>query len=168
MTRNFYLDCTSYSPFYDVLVREGQWDELCGHSAVDSVVCPSQQASLQSVFTTGFLLLSLGNAVFGVVLDVVGPRLCVIMGFALSIAGNAFVAFGDSKLDRGYMFILGYALIAAGGMGIFLPAFQFANAFRNTGLPCSIISAFFNVFGYIYIALRYLSVSRYSFFTAYA
>ena len=136
-----------YGPLYSTLVAEEEWHELCNNH---SDVCPAQASRLQSLFTTGYISLSLSNAFFGICLDTLGPRWTSVFGLALSIVGNLCFAFGNSISRGGIAFFFGFSCIAAGGMGVFLSTFQFANLFQRPALPCSILSAIFNCSGKLF------------------
>lgn len=160
---------------YSTLVRERQWSELCGEQALaqqerraGEVLCAAQEIRLQYVFSTSFLCLSAANAVFGVTLDVLGPRVTVMAGLLLSALGNAALAIGDSKDGTGALIIAGYALIGAGGMGVYLAAFQILQLYSTQGFVCSVLSSLFNCSGYIYMLLQFDGfTTRKDFFATY-
>ena len=153
-----------YGAFYKMLIQEHQWQELCP----DDEVCPRQEMWIQSVFTTSYLGLSISNIVFGILLDITGPRRCVVIGLSLAVVGNIFVAWGQSTVFYGLFIILGYFLVGFGGLGVSLSTFQFTNLFPQQGLPCSILSGLFNCSAYIYMILNIPGVSRSYFFILYA
>ena len=132
-----------YGPFYSAMVRDEQWHELC--SGPD--VCHEQEQKLKNLFTTGYMMLSLCNAIFGLTLDIVGPRWTVLMAFLIAIIGNICVAFGDSTESDGFALVLGFSMIGGGGIGISLSTLQFSNLFSQPAFPCSIICGLFNVSG---------------------
>lgn len=75
-----------FGPLYSLLVGEGQWSELCdANEEVSGVTCADQEVWLQYIFSTSFLCLSLANAAFGFLHDIIGPRLCVMLGFVVRI-----------------------------------------------------------------------------------
>lgn len=130
-------------------------------------MCAEQEIQLQYVFSTGFLCLSAANAIFGVMLDILGPRVTILVGLGCSIIGNFALAMGDSHNGTGLWIIIGYALIGAGGMGSYLPAFQILQLYRVQGFVCSTLSSLFNCSGYIYMLLQFDGVSRRQFFDLY-
>ncbi|KAG9402525.1 hypothetical protein AC1031_021967 [Aphanomyces cochlioides] len=134
-----------FGPFYSTLVQSKQWHEKCPPG--ETGVCPTQEVFLQFVFSTSFLLLSAANVVFGLCIDIVGPRVAALVGLLIATIGNVCVAFGDSTVNDGIGIILGYGLIGMGGMGLFLSSFQVINLFENQGIPCSAMSSVFNLSG---------------------
>jgi MFS family permease len=154
-------------------VKEGQWSELCSidglsNASADGVLCAAQEIRLQYVFSTSFLCLSAANAFFGVLLDVVGPRMTVVLGLSLSALGNAALAIGDSKAGTGSLIIAGYAMVGAGGMGSYLASFQILQLYQVQGFVCSTLSSLFNCSGYVYMLLQLEhGVTRQEFFGVY-
>ncbi|RHY88636.1 hypothetical protein DYB37_004311 [Aphanomyces astaci] len=140
------LPAHSFGPFYTTLVGSGQWHEKCSEGTTDAV-CPTQEVFLQVVFSTSFLFLSAANVIFGLCIDIVGPRVAAITGVLIATVGNICVAYGDSTAYDGIGIIAGYGLIGMGGMGLFLSSFQVINLFENQGIPCSIMSSLFNLSG---------------------
>lgn len=154
-------------------MKEGQWSELCSIDGLPipgagGVLCAAQEIRLQYVFSTSFLCLSAANAFFGVLLDVVGPRVTVVLGLSLSALGNAALALGDSKAGTGSLIIAGYAMVGAGGMGSYLASFQILQLYRVQGFVCSTLSSLFNCSGYVYMLLQLdHGVTRQEFFGVY-
>ncbi|OQS05103.1 hypothetical protein THRCLA_20717 [Thraustotheca clavata] len=155
-----------FGPFYTTLVQEKQWHELC--NATSTTVCPKQEIRLQYTYSTSFLLLSAANAIFGLSIDIIGPRVSALLGLVLAMLGNILVSIGDSTVANGLGIILGYGLVGMGGMGLFLSSFQVINLFEAQGLPCSIMSSIFNISAYVYMLLKIPGVARQSFFESYA
>ncbi|KAE8909373.1 hypothetical protein PF003_g6923 [Phytophthora fragariae] len=160
-----------FGPVYSMLVRENQWSELCTEEerqeAGDGVLCAAQEVRLQFVFLTGFLCLSAANAFFGVFLDVVGPRVTIMLGLTLSALGNFALAFGDSHTGSGAWIIAGYSLVGAGGTGAYLAAFQILQLYEVQGVVCSTLSSLFNCSGYVYMLLGLHGITRTVFFRVY-
>ncbi|ETW02317.1 hypothetical protein, variant [Aphanomyces invadans] len=155
-----------FGPFYTTLVDSEEWHEHCPPHSTD--VCPTQEVFLQVVFSTSFLLLSAANVVFGLCIDIVGPRVAAIVGLLLATVGNLCVAYGESTVYDGIGIIAGYGLIGMGGMGLFLSSFQVINLFENQGIPCSIMSSLFNLSAYVYMLLKVPGTTRITFFGSYA
>jgi len=82
--RSFICFANRFGPFYSVIYGEGQWNELCDGTDNATSTCPPQEVHFQSIFTTSFLFLSIGNAVFGFSLDIIGPRFTAIVGAVVS------------------------------------------------------------------------------------
>ncbi|OWZ14496.1 hypothetical protein PHMEG_00012023 [Phytophthora megakarya] len=158
-----------FGPVYSMLVREKQWAELCTDAEPhdEGVLCAAQEIRLQYVFSTGFLCLSAANAFFGVFLDVVGPRITIMLGLLLSSLGNFALALGDSHTGSGTWIIVGYSLVGAGGMGAYLAAFQILQLFEVQGVVCSTLSSLFNCSGYVYMLLGVHGITRKVFFRMY-
>ncbi|RLN93055.1 hypothetical protein BBJ28_00005469 [Nothophytophthora sp. Chile5] len=161
-----------FGPMYSMLVRENQWSELCSEeerkdAVSGNVLCAAQEIRLQYVFSTGFLCLSAANAFFGVFIDVVGPRLTIMLSLTLSALGNFALGFGDSHTGNGAWIIIGYSLVGAGGMGSYLAAFQILQLYQVQGVVCSTLSSLFNCSGYVYMLLGVQGVTRLGFFQVY-
>ncbi|DBA02667.1 TPA: hypothetical protein N0F65_010492 [Lagenidium giganteum] len=159
-----------FGPIYSVLVREDQWSELCGvdeDGIPNASDCAAQEVRLQYVFSTAFLCLSAANALFGVLLDIVGPRWTAIVGLLLSALGNFAMAMGDSHTGLGGWIIVGYSLLGVGGMGSYLAAFQILQLFEVQGFVCSTLSSLFNCSGYLYMLLQLPGITRQAFFQYY-
>ncbi|KAG1713470.1 hypothetical protein DVH05_001257 [Phytophthora capsici] len=160
-----------FGPVYSMLVREKQWEELCTEEErgkeEEGVVCAAQEVQLQYVFSTGFLCLSAANAFFGVFLDMLGPRITIMLGLTLSAMGNFALALGNSHDGSGSWIIAGYSLVGAGGTGAYLAAFQILQLFEAQGVVCSTLSSLFNCSGYVYMLLGIQHVSRTMFFRVY-
>ncbi|KAI9993031.1 hypothetical protein PInf_015086 [Phytophthora infestans] len=159
-----------FGPVYSTLVREKQWAELCTPEERENnggVLCAAQEVRLQFVFSTGFLCLSAANAFFGVFLDVVGPRITIMLGLTLSALGNFALTFGDSHTGTGAWIIAGYSMVGAGGMGAYLAAFQILQLYEVQGVVCSTLSSLFNCSGYVYMLLGVHGITRTTFFWVY-
>ncbi|KAL3670522.1 hypothetical protein V7S43_004836 [Phytophthora oleae] len=160
-----------FGPVYSMLVREKQWEELCTEEErgedEEGVLCAAQEVRLQYVFSTGFLCLSAANAFFGVFLDMVGPRVTIMLGLTLSAMGNFSLALGDSHDGSGAWIIVGYSLVGAGGTGAYLAAFQILQLYEVQGVVCSTLSSLFNCSGYVYMLLGVQGVTRTVFFRVY-
>ncbi|KAF0694436.1 Aste57867_14691 [Aphanomyces stellatus] len=156
-----------FGPFYTTLVQSSQWHEKCPPGDTE-MVCATQEVFLQIVFSTSFLLLSAANVIFGLAIDIVGPRVSALLGLSIATIGNLCVAYGDSTVNDGVGIILGYGLVGMGGMGLFLSSFQVINLFENQGIPCSIMSSLFNLSAYMYMLLKLPGATRGNFFSLYA
>ncbi|OQR86895.1 hypothetical protein ACHHYP_09812 [Achlya hypogyna] len=154
-----------FGPVYTLLVDEQQWHELCPTNS--TTVCSDQEVQLQNVYSTGFLCVVLGQAVFGACLDVVGPRYTTTIASIFSIAGNVCMSLGDSRQGTDGLITAGYALIAFGGMGVLFASLQLAQLFATPSIYCGILVAAFYASGYIYVLLE-IPIARASFFQGYA
>ncbi|OQS01590.1 hypothetical protein ACHHYP_00570 [Achlya hypogyna] len=156
-----------FGPFYTTLVQERQWHELCTNTS-SVAVCPEQEIRLQYTYSTSFLLLSAANVVFGLSVDIIGPRVSALLGLMFAMLGNILVSIGDSSVLDGAGIIVGYGLVGMGGMGLFLSSFQVINLFEAQGIPCSIMSSIFNISAYVYMFLKLPGMTRSHFFEGYA
>ncbi|EQC38272.1 hypothetical protein SDRG_04697 [Saprolegnia diclina VS20] len=151
-----------FGPVYTRLVSEHQWHELCPLHMTR--VCPEQEVQLQNVYSTGFLCVVLGQAVFGATLDIVGPRYTSTIAAIFTIAGNLCLAIGDS---RDGLLLTGYALVGFGGMGVLFASLQLSELFATPSIYCGILVAAFYASGYVYVLLE-LPIARATFFHVYA
>ncbi|OQR90581.1 hypothetical protein THRCLA_09270, partial [Thraustotheca clavata] len=156
-----------FGPIYSRLVDEKQWYELCPANSPTSEVCSDQEIQLQNVYSTGFLCTVLGQTAFGVSLDILGPRYTAVLAYMISIIGNIFMSVGNSHDGTDALIVLGYALIAFGGMGILFASLQLSELFSKPSIYCGILVAAYYASGYIYVLLE-TQIQRASFFQGYA
>ncbi|KAF0682314.1 Aste57867_25541 [Aphanomyces stellatus] len=154
-----------FGPLYSRLVDEQQWHDLCPANATS--VCSAQEVQLQSVYSTGLLMTVLAQAIFGALLDTIGPRYMTTGAYLFSIAGNVCMAYGDSHNGTDGLLVAGFALIGFGGMGILYASLQLSELFHEPALYTSIMLAAYSISGYIYVFLA-LDVTRKAFFLGYA
>ncbi|ETV98914.1 hypothetical protein H310_08403 [Aphanomyces invadans] len=157
--------CFGFGPFYSRLVKELQWHDLCPPNTTKS--CSDQEVQLQNVYSTGILMTVLGQTVFGTFLDMIGPRYMTVIAYLFSMAGNVFLAMGDSRDGTDGLLVAGYALIGFGGMGILYASLQLSTLFREPALYTSVLVAAYSFSGYMFVLLE-LDISRQTFFLAYA
>ncbi|KAF1316439.1 hypothetical protein FI667_g15389, partial [Globisporangium splendens] len=158
-----------FGPLYTLLVDEGQWKELCAAGEeLSGVTCARQEVWLQYIFSTAFLCLSLANALFGFLLDIIGPRLCVFIGFVVTFMGNIMLAYGESTVGKGVSIIVGYSCLGIGGYSVYICSFQFVQLFDRQGFVTSTISGLFNAAGYVFMLLHIHGITRRGFFLFYA
>uniref|UniRef100_A0AAV1TIH6 MFS transporter n=1 Tax=Peronospora matthiolae TaxID=2874970 RepID=A0AAV1TIH6_9STRA len=161
-----------FGPVYSMLVREKLWVNVCSKEEQQNrnedsgVLCAAQEVYLQSVFSTAFLSLSASNVFFGVFLDVMGPRGTIVLALLLSTCGNFALALVQTE-SSGLWIIAGYSLVAIGGMGVYLAAFQMLQLFNVQGLVCSTLSSLFNCSGFVYVLLGLHGMTRTNFFCGY-
>ncbi|CAK4873381.1 unnamed protein product [Aphanomyces euteiches] len=158
---------SGFGPVYSRLVEEKQWSDLCPGANATSAVCSAQEVQLQSVYTTATLMTALGQTLFGVLLDIIGPRYTTIVSFLFSIAGNLFMAYGNSHNGTDSLIVAGYALITFGGMGVLVSTIQLSYLFPEPSVYMSLLVSAFSCSGYIYIFLE-LDISRQAFFVGYS
>ncbi|KAF1313797.1 hypothetical protein FI667_g7850, partial [Globisporangium splendens] len=158
-----------FGPLYSMLVAEGQWSELCDpNEPPEGPTCAPQEVHLQYIFSASFQCLSIANAAFGLLLDIVGPRFCATFGLLISFLGHLLIAYGDSETGMGYSIIAGAAMLAIGGYGLYICSFQFVKLYKRQGFLSSAISGLFNASGYVFMMLKIHGVTRRGFYTGYA
>jgi len=119
-----------------------------------TATCSSQETALDNIFAVGANVATLSTIVYGFTLDRYGVRVNAFSGAALMCAGFILMAFSESNgFDA---FIPGFALIAFGGLGTYLPAFQFAQLFERPTHILSIQSALFGAAGLTFTFLKML------------
>lgn len=157
-----------FSPLYSLLVEEGQWSETCGDEEISAGTCATQETHLQYIYSTAFLFLSVANAVFGVLLDFIGPRYTTMIGLMIAFIGNLLLAYGESTTANGLAIVVGFTFIGAGGYASYITAFQFIQLYTRQGVILSFVSGLFNTSGYVYMLLMTDGFTRKGFFTVYA
>lgn len=158
-----------FGPLYSLLIQEGQWSELCDpNEPQDGPTCARQEVHLQYVFSAPFQCLSIANAAFGLLIDIIGPRACATFGLLISFVGHLLIAYGTSTVGMGYSIIAGASMLAIGGYGLYLCSFQFVQLFKRQGFLSAAISGLFNASGYVFMLLHIHGVTRKGFFTFYA
>jgi len=106
----------------------------------------------------GANIATLSTIVYGFTLDRFGVRANAFSGALIMAAGFVLLALSDSgKMDA---FIPGFAMVAFGGLGTYLPAFQFSALFSRPTLILSVQSALFGVAGLTFTFLKYLDESH--------
>ncbi|KAH9110056.1 hypothetical protein LEN26_001033 [Aphanomyces euteiches] len=153
-----------FGPVYSRLVKEKQWHDLCPPNT--TLVCSEQEVQLQSIYSTGILMTVLGQAVFGTLLDTIGPRYMTLIAYLFSIAGNVCMAYGDSASGTEILLVIGYALIGFGGMGILYASLQLSMLFREHELYTALLVAALSCSGYVYVFLQ-LDIPRETFYLSY-
>ncbi|KAG9411468.1 hypothetical protein AC1031_017105 [Aphanomyces cochlioides] len=153
-----------FGPVYSRLVDEKQWHDLCPPNTTE--VCSDQEVQLQRIYSTGLLMTVLGQAIFGTLLDMIGPRYMTLIAYVFSVIGNVCMAYGDSATGTGILLVVGYALIGFGGMGILFASLQLSMLFRDQELYTALLVAAMGCSGYVYILLK-LGISRETFFLSY-
>ncbi|KDO24099.1 hypothetical protein SPRG_10886 [Saprolegnia parasitica CBS 223.65] len=152
-----------FGPVYTRLVSENQWHELCPSNKPR--VCPEQEVQLQNVYSTGFLCVVLGQAVFGATLDLIGPRYTTTI--AALVFYDRWQPLPRDRHSRDGLLLTGYALVGFGGMGVLFASLQLSELFATPSIYCGILVAAFYASGYMYVLLE-LPIARATFFQAYA
>lgn len=140
------------------LKNSAQYADGCGPNYSPKETCPSQDNHLNNIFAVGANIATLSTIVYGFTLDRFGVRANAFSGALIMAAGFVLLALSDShKMDA---FIPGFAMVAFGGLGTYLPAFQFSALFSRPTLILSVQSALFGVAGLTFTFLKYLDESH--------
>ncbi|KAH9114657.1 hypothetical protein LEN26_004284 [Aphanomyces euteiches] len=159
---------SGFGPVYSRLVEEKQWSELCPGANATSAVCSAQEVQLQSVYTTATLMTALGQTLFGVLLDIIGP--CCYHSTLCSFPSLVTCLWRmEIRTTPGTdsLIVAGYALITFGGMGVLVSTIQLSYLFPEPSVYMSLLVSAFRCSGYIYIFLE-LDISRQAFFVGYS
>eukprot|EP00811_Abedinium_folium_P032569 NODE_5603_length_1753_cov_7.732472.p1 GENE.NODE_5603_length_1753_cov_7.732472~~NODE_5603_length_1753_cov_7.732472.p1 ORF type:complete len:461 (-),score=77.70 NODE_5603_length_1753_cov_7.732472:273-1655(-) len=132
------------------------------------------ESDTQVVFDGAFQIMTAMTIIWSTQLANWGPRATAVAGAIMATAGNAIVSMSTggrimAPNTRVVGLVVGYGLIGAGGNGIYLSSFQFANLFPTAkGFRCSCASASFAAAGWVYMLLSIESLELSTFFGAYA
>ena len=124
---------------------------------------------VEIVFNVAFQMLTFFSILWSLLQVPLGPRFCAVAGLILAALGNFLIASAASSPGEGALFrmALGYGLLGGGGNGPFIGSFQFAQLFENRrGALCALLSAGFNLSGYVLLNLNRPEVGVGSFFVA--
>ncbi|CAK4740443.1 unnamed protein product [Aphanomyces euteiches] len=170
---------SGFGPVYTRLVDEKQWHDLCPPNTTE--VCSDQEVKLQSIYSTGLLMNVLGQAIFGTLLDMIGPRYMTLIAYVVrypqlvhdELTLFVLVVFRHRQcvhgLRRRYfrhrdLARRRYAMIGFGGMEILFASLQLSMLFRDEELYTALLVAAMGCSGYVYILL---DISRETFFLSY-
>ena len=112
-----------WAPLKLILLREGQYDELCDGG---NVPCVAQMSRYNLIFTSAQFFLSLASLPVGFFLDNCSKTAHYGLAALLQVSGLLMFGLADSKSSTGLPvdpFVLGYTLIAVGGCMSMLGAF---------------------------------------------
>jgi MFS family permease len=107
--------------------------------------------------------LSVASVLFGVMIDYAGSRWAFIIGLIVAAAGNLCLALSSEP----FTLILGFSLIAGGGIGPYLGAMAIARSNPTPARVISINAAMFNLSGFNYMLLTATNITRQQFFLGY-
>lgn len=135
--------------------------------------CASQDNSLSTIYTVAANVATIATVVYGVTLDRFGIRANAMSGAFFMASGFVLLAFSTSKGDHPFPgFIPGYALVAFGGLGTYLPSLKLISFYKRPTLVLSVISALFGVAGLTLTFLKFLhdsaGIERKTSYLAYA
>lgn len=117
--------------------------------------CGSQDNKLNTIYAVGANLATVATIAYGFSLDRFGVRSNAISGALLLSLG--FVLLGVSESSGFDAFIPGFSLIAWGGLGTYLAAFQFSVLYARPTVIMAMLSALFGASGLIFTFFQYLS-----------
>lgn len=158
--------------FTDLLKKEGQYREGCESEDFDET-CGSQDNKLNNIFAVGANIATVATIVYGFTLDRYGVRLNALSGALLMCVGFVLVGLSDAR-EGGSMdaFMPGFSMIAFGGLGTYLSAFQFRVLFKRPTMILAIQSALFGLSGLTFTFFKFLAeqhdISRKTSFLGYA
>jgi MFS family permease len=108
-----------WAPLELILLREGQYSELC--SASEDLPCPSQMNRLNIIFTLAQFFLSFASLPIGFFMDHAPKTLHFSIAGLLEISGLVLFGLSDSKTND--WFPVAYSLMALGGSMTMLGSF---------------------------------------------
>lgn len=155
-----------------LLKDEGEFSKDCPDYDPKKT-CGDQDDQMNTVFTIGANVATVSTIVYGFTLDRYGVRVNAISGALFICVGFILMAFSTTVGDHPFnAFIPGFSFIAFGGLGAYLPAFQFSVLYKRPTLILSIQSALFGAAGLTFTFLKFLAsnegISRKSSFLFYA
>ena len=122
---------------------------------VHAVCAGEQQTFLQTLYSGGLLFgVTGGMVLFGLLLDVMGPRLTAACGLAISTVGNLLMAF--APWEAHWMFLPAFILLGLGGMGPFVASHYVVNFWRTKHMILGVVLSCFDSAGFVYIILQYV------------
>jgi len=140
---------------------KGQLYQLCTATKSDGKLdCDPRDHFYANVFAVAVGCASAGTAVIGILMDKYGPKLVGILGCIIQGVGFFILRAGDSethgKAQAQTMFMVGFSMIACGGIGPYLASYNLANLTSNPNAITSLIAALFNMAGLTFFILTKL------------
>eukprot|EP01125_Pyxidicula_operculata_P005006 TRINITY_DN1846_c0_g1_i1.p1 TRINITY_DN1846_c0_g1~~TRINITY_DN1846_c0_g1_i1.p1 ORF type:complete len:445 (+),score=49.90 TRINITY_DN1846_c0_g1_i1:60-1394(+) len=127
-----------YGQLYPMLVESEVFHWECNSTVSWNQTCPEQQLALDDMFNTGASVSIFIQAVAGIMLDFIGPKLTSIIGLSFLIPGS--VLFGFSTPVFNY-YNLGFQLLSAGGPLVFVSTMHVPALFPGySGLLMAILN----------------------------
>mmetsp|Transcript_30034 Transcript_30034/g.69979 ORF Transcript_30034/g.69979 Transcript_30034/m.69979 type:complete len:879 (-) Transcript_30034:22-2658(-) len=116
---------------------------------------PFTESNVSSVLSVGHNITVVGLILSGLLLDRFGPRVCAVSGLLIEAVGH----FGmlHAKETPQWVTWTAYGLIGLGGTQVLMSALTFADAFKNSGLVNSSLTAFYQAGGFVFMILPYVS-----------
>jgi hypothetical protein len=158
--------------FSQLLKDEGEYAQDCENYDPKGT-CGSQDNKLNNIFTVGANIATISTIVYGFTLDRFGVRTNAVSGAILMCAGFVLMGYstslGDHPVDA---FIPGFAMVAFGGLGTYLPSLKMIDIFDRPTLILSMLSALYGLAGLTFTFFKFLAedhgISRKTSFLAYA
>lgn len=156
LLNNFFITCGvvyGWSGLLRLLKSERQFaDPTC--PADPNLPCTSQDNQLNLVATVAFNIANAATVVHGFTIDWYGVRVNAVMGGFLFTIGMLLLSVSTSASFNA--FIPALAMMAWGGIAVFLSSFQFANLFDKPNLMRATINALFTAAGLIFTIINWL------------
>lgn len=135
--------------------------------------CPQQDLRLNLLFIVASITTNVSSLFAGVILDILGRRICVTLSAAfLAIGSLSFILNTHIYVLDGYL--VANFFLSLGGTFVFLPSFQLSNAFpRHSGIVVAMITCGFDASSAIFLVYQKIwkatggSFTPEKFFTAY-
>lgn len=144
----------------DLLKKEGQYRDGCEETDPEAT-CGSQDNKLNNIFAVGANVATVATIVYGFTLDRYGVRINAFSGAVLMCAGFVLLAFSDARPGGGFdAFMPGFCMVAFGGLGTYLPAFQFSQLFKRPTMILAIQGALFGLAGLTFTFFKFLGESH--------
>lgn len=112
----------NWTPWETILKRSGAFSELCPTSKV----CKAQEEKIASLLPLASVVMFSFTFIAGMVLDVIGPKVCCLFGNILLICGWILLKISSSSRN---IYAFGFALMGAGTDPAFFGTLSIANLF---------------------------------------
>lgn len=145
-----------------IVSAEGAFAWKCGSGSTSDAKCAARSDALSNVVFYGYLGLTIGQLLLGMVLDRAGPRLAGSVGLLLSIAGFLLLGYaplgdeaanhwGDESIKWSMM------MIAFGGCGPYLAGMCIGNVFAKPTLFVGLQTGGFILAGWVFLGIQELA-----------
>ncbi|RDL36889.1 uncharacterized protein BP5553_06241 [Venustampulla echinocandica] len=144
-----------YAALKPILIREGVYRNYCTEEELEKGMrtCFDQEIRLNLMFTVAAVGTNVAALPIGAILDILGPRVCGIIGSFLLASGALLFAFAWQLPFDG--FIPGYLLLALGGPFVFISSFQLSNTFpKHSGLILALLTGAFDSSSAVFLVYR--------------
>jgi MFS family permease len=123
------------------------------------ISCPARNEYLTGIYTLGVSANIVSYIIWGIILDLSGPRITSCSSIAFSLLGNILLAFSNDTTRN--MFHLGFLCVGIGGIGIHLASFNLANSapLKHVAMATSLFPCIFNVSAIVFPFLNVLNLA---------